>query len=50
MKRINRALQYPDLAFQSAKDIRDMMMTKFWQKHSFDEVTMEAVDPKFNGA
>jgi hypothetical protein len=26
-------LKCPEPAFQSTKDIRDMMMTKFWQKH-----------------
>jgi hypothetical protein len=38
LKRMNRALKYPEPAFQSAKVIREMMMTKFWQKHRIEDV------------
>jgi hypothetical protein len=38
LKRMNRALKYPEPAFQSAKDIREMKMTKFWQKHRIEDV------------
>jgi hypothetical protein len=38
LKRMNRALRYPEPAFQSTKVIREMMMTKFWQKHRIEDV------------
>ena len=35
---MNRALKYPEPAFQSTKDIRDMMMTKLWQHRRVEDI------------
>jgi hypothetical protein len=39
-------LKYPEPAFQSTKDIRDMMMTKLWQKHRIDDIHNGSCGPE----
>jgi hypothetical protein len=46
LKRMNRVLKYPEPAFQSTKDIRDMMMTKLSQKHRIDDIHYGSCGPE----
>jgi hypothetical protein len=44
---MNKALKYPEPAFQSAKDIRDMIITtKFWQKNRIDDIHNGSCGPQ----
>jgi hypothetical protein len=46
LRRMYRVLKYPEPAFQSNKDLRDMMMKKLWKHRSIDDIQNGSCGPQ----